>query len=57
MRKFKSPKYRQQFLSRHGTIRNLFYVSRYTKSAAEYRDRLKTVFKMWDDIILQENYT
>lgn len=53
MRRFKSPKHVQQFLSRHGPIRNLFYVGRYTKPAEERRKALKNVFGMWNYVTLQ----
>jgi len=55
MRKFKSPKQVQQFLSRHGPIHNLFSVAvgRYKETAESYRNKLIIAFKTWDEIILQ----
>ena len=55
MRKFKSPKQVQQFLSRHGPIHNLFSVAvgRYKETAKSYRNKLAAAFKIWDEIILQ----
>jgi putative transposase len=55
MRKFKSPKQVQQFLSRHGPIHNLFSVAarRYKETAKSYRNKLATAFKTWNEIILQ----
>jgi putative transposase len=57
MRKFKSPKQVQQFLSRHGPIHNLFSVTvgRYKETAKSYRSKLAAAFKIWDEIILQVN--
>ncbi len=57
MRRFKSPKQAQQFLSRHGPIHNLFSVAvgRYKETAENYRNNLVVAFKIWDDVTLQVN--
>ena len=57
MRKFKSPKQAQQFLSRHGPIHNLFSVAvgRYKETAENYRSKITGAFKIWDEITLQGN--
>ena len=57
MRKFKSPKQVQQFLSRHGPIYNLFSVAvgRYKETAKNYRNKLFNAFEIWKEITLQLN--
>ncbi len=57
MRKFKSPKQVQQFLSRHGPIYNLVSVAvgRYKETAENYRRKLLNAFKIWNEITLQVN--
>ena len=57
MRKFKSPKQVQHFLSRHGPIHNLFSVAvgRYKETAENYLSNLAVAFKIWNEVTLQMN--
>ena len=56
MRKFKSPKQAQQFLSVHGQVRNLFGAHRYKMTANDQRDHLISSWNQWQEIVLQAKY-
>ena len=51
MRGFKKPGNTQRFLSSMGVILNLLKVGRYKHSAQDYRQKLKTAFATFDEII------
>ena len=50
MRRFKSAKHAQRFLSAFGPISGHFQPRRYRLSAGEYRAILQTRFQQWDEI-------
>jgi putative transposase len=50
MRRFKSPKHVQRFLSVHGQVRNLFFGDRYKNPASVCREILQTGFNTWAEI-------
>ena len=53
MRKFKSPKQTQQFLSVHGQVGNLFGHQRYKMAANDQRVSLATAWSQWQTIVSQ----
>jgi len=50
MRRFKSPRQAQRFLSAHGPINNLFYLRRHRIPAAQYRVAREEAFNMWSQV-------
>ena len=50
MKRFKSPRQAQRFLSAHGQIDNLFHLRRDHVSASEYRAARARAFGVWADI-------
>jgi putative transposase len=50
MKRFKSPRQAQRFLSAHDQINNLFHLRRNHVTASEYRAARARVFEMWADI-------
>ena len=50
MRRFKSARHVQRFLSVHGTINNLFRIRRHLMKAANYRLFRDKTFMTWQDI-------
>ena len=56
MRKFKSPKQAQRFLSAHGQIRNLFGAHRYKMAANDQRTHLISSWSQWQEIVRQAKY-
>jgi putative transposase len=50
MRRFKSPRQTQRFLSAHGPINNLFYLRRHRISAAQYRAARREAFNTWSQV-------
>lgn len=57
MRKFKSPKQAQRFLSIHGQIRNLFGDHRYKMAANDQRMHLISASEQWQEIVVQAKYS
>lgn len=55
MRKFKEPGNTQRILSTMGTFLNLLKVGRYKYQAEEYRRKLKTAFKIFDEIVFSSH--
>jgi putative transposase len=53
VRRFKSPKQAQRFLSIHGQIYNLFRSWRYKLAANDRRARLTVAFEQWEEITCQ----
>ena len=53
MRKFKSTKQAQRFLSVHGQVRNLFGLHRYKKAADDQRTHLIDSWNQWQEIVEQ----
>ncbi len=53
MRKFKSTKQAQRFLSAHGQVRNLFGLQRYKIPADEQRTHLNASWNQWQEIVKQ----
>ena len=53
MRKFKSTKQAQRFLSVHGQVRNLFGLHRYKKAADDQRIHLIDSWNQWQEIVEQ----
>ena len=53
MRKFKSPKQAQRFLSVHGQVRNLFGAHRYKMPANDQRQHLVFAWDQWQEIVTQ----
>ena len=51
MRRFKDPGNTQRFLSTMGTFLNLLKVGRYKHQAKEYRQKLRTAFQTFDEIV------
>ena len=51
MRGFKTPGNTQRFLSTMGIFLNLLKVGRYKYSAQEYRQKLKTAFETFNDVV------
>ena len=52
MKRFKSPKQAQRFLSVHGPINNLFRLRRHLLNADDYRKGLHEAFEAWRAIAL-----
>ena len=50
MRRFKSPRQAQRFLSAHGPINNLFYLRRHRIPAAQYRVARRDAFDTWSQV-------
>jgi putative transposase len=50
MRRFKSPRQAQRFLSAHGPINNLFYLRRHRIPAAQYRVARQEAFNTWSQV-------
>jgi putative transposase len=50
MKRFKSPRQVQRFLSAHDPINNLFYLRRDHLSASEHRAARARAFEMWADL-------
>ena len=50
MRRFKSPRQAQRFLSAHGPINNLFYLRRHRIPAAQYRAARGEAFDTWSQV-------
>ena len=50
MRRFKSPRQAQRFLSAHGPINNLFYLGRHRIPAAQYRAARRDALDMWSQV-------
>jgi putative transposase len=50
MKRFKSPRQAQRFLSAHDQISNLFHFRRDYVSARQYRDARAGAFGVWADI-------
>jgi putative transposase len=50
MRRFKSPRQAQRFLSAHGPINNLFYLRRHRIPAAQYRVARRDAFNTWSQV-------
>ena len=50
MKRFKSPRQAQRFLSAHGQISNLFHLRRDHVTASEYRAARVRALEMWADI-------
>ena len=50
MKRFKSPRQAQRFLSAHGQIGNLFHLRRDHVSAVQYRAARARAFEVWADI-------
>ena len=50
MKRFKSPRQAQRFLSAHDQINNLFHLRRDHVSASEYRVARGRAFAVWADI-------
>ena len=50
MKRFKSARQAQRFLSAHGQINNLFHLRRDHVSASEYRAARARAFETWADI-------
>ncbi|MGV8949283.1 MAG: IS6 family transposase [Candidatus Paracaedibacter sp.] len=56
MRGFKKPGNTQRFLSSMRVFLNLLKVSRYTYSAQDYRQKLKTAFATFDEIVFSYDH-
>jgi putative transposase len=50
MRRFKSPRQAQRFLSAHGPINNLLYLRRHQIPAAQYRVARQEAFNTWSQV-------
>jgi putative transposase len=50
MRRFKSPRQAQRFLSAHGPINNLFYLRRHRIPATQYRAARRDAFNTWSQV-------
>ncbi len=50
MKRFKSARQAQRFLSAHDQVNNLFHLRRDHVSASEYRAARRRAFEMWADI-------
>ncbi len=50
MKRFKSPRQAQRFLSAHDQISNLFHLRRDHVTASEYRAARARAFETWADI-------
>jgi putative transposase len=55
MRRFKSPRQAQRFLSVHGPINNLFRLSRHLMKAAHYRMFRPRAFTTWRSVTCAQN--
>jgi len=55
MRRFKSPRQAQRFLSVHGPINNLFRLSRHLMKAAHYRMFRARAFTTWRSVTCAQN--
>jgi len=51
MRRFKSPRQAQEFLTLHGLTQNLFRVSRHLLQAVNYRLLRARTFQVWQDVV------
>src|SRR2546428_10695222 len=49
MRRFKSPRHAQRFLSAHAPINNLFRIRRFHATAAAYREARQQAFSIWHE--------
>ena len=52
MRRFKSPRHVQRFLSVHGPINNLFWIGRHLMQAVHYRLCRDQAFATWRDVTM-----
>ena len=50
MKRFKSPRQAQRFLSAHGQIDNLFHLRRDHVTASEYRAARMRAFETWAEV-------
>jgi putative transposase len=50
MRRYKSPRYAQRFLSAHGTINNVFRCQRNRLSVQQYRHVPTQAFSLWNEV-------
>jgi putative transposase len=50
MKRFKSPRHLQRFVSIHDPIANLFHLPRHSLPAAEYRARRADAMNTWQEI-------
>jgi len=50
MRRFKSHRHAQQFLSAHGPINNLFRIGRHLLKATHYRELRERSFTSWNEV-------
>jgi putative transposase len=50
MKRFKSARQVQRFLSIHDPINNLFHLRRHQLTAASYREARRAAFETWADI-------
>ncbi len=50
MKRFKSARHAQRFLSAHDQINNLFHLRRDHVSASEYRAARARAFEVWADV-------
>jgi putative transposase len=57
MRRFKSSRHAQRFLSVHGPINNLFRVGRHLLKATHYRELRDRSFTMWNEVSYIQNAT
>ena len=57
MRRFKSRRHAQRFLSAHGPINNLFRIGRHLLKATHYRELLDRSFTMWNEVSYVQNAT
>jgi putative transposase len=57
MRRFKSSRHAQRFLSAHGPINNLFRIGRHLLKATHYRELLDRSFTMWNEVSYVQNAT
>jgi putative transposase len=50
MKRFKSPRQIQKFLSIHNQVANLFHFPRNTRSATDYRATRANAFSTWAEV-------
>jgi putative transposase len=50
MKRFKSPRHPQRFLSAHDQINNLFLLPRHLMPATDYRAERTSAFQAWHDV-------
>jgi putative transposase len=55
MRRFKSPRHVQRFLSAHAPINNLFRIRRFHATASAYRGALQHAFSEWQEASCVQN--